>query len=126
MMIKFAPLAFAAALTAGCATLTSNAGDRTAVMRIGETTQFAGTKVTVVKLLEDSRCPAEVNCVWAGRVKISLAIVRDGGTNMRELGSDTPIQALGGTLELLQTRPERRADRIIAPGDYRFTIRYMR
>lgn len=126
MIVKFAPLAFAAALTAGCATLDSNTGGRTAELRIGETTKFAGTRVTVIKLLEDSRCPVEVNCVWAGRVKVSLAIERDAGTNRRELGSDAPIQALGGTLELLEIRPARRADRTISPRDYRFTIRYTR
>ena len=126
MINKFAPIALAAALTAGCATLGSTGGDRTAELRIGQTTEFGGHKVTVLKLVEDSRCPVEVNCVWAGRVKITLGIDRRDGTNVRELGSDAPIQALGGTLELLRTQPDRRADRNIAPGDYRFTIRYTR
>jgi len=44
-------------------------------LRVGETikTQNLG-EVNLVDVLEDSRCPIDVECVWEGNLKISLEI----------------------------------------------------
>jgi len=44
-------------------------------LRVGETikTQNLG-EVSLVDVLEDSRCPIDVECVWEGNLKISLEI----------------------------------------------------
>lgn len=34
----------------------------------------AGLKVTFVELVEDSRCPEGVDCIWAGNGKIKLTV----------------------------------------------------
>ena len=38
-----------------------------------------GLKVTFQRVLEDSRCPEGVNCVWAGNARIAVALSRAGG-----------------------------------------------
>ena len=47
-------------------------------MRLGETVGFPeGVKVTFMEVFEDSRCPSDVTCVWAGRVTVGLLIEID-------------------------------------------------
>ena len=127
MLTRLAPIAFAAALTAGCVTSTVVSPDGMAEVKLGQTADFGAAKVTVVKVLEDSRCPVRVQCVWAGRVKVAVRIENRDGTSVRELTNEAPIQAgAGGILELLQVRPEKVADRPVSNSDYRFTLRYTR
>ena len=41
---------------------------------LGETIQIGSHTITFKDVLEDSRCPVGVTCVWAGRAKISVEI----------------------------------------------------
>lgn len=50
-------------------------------LKYGETAQLADDplRITFDKVVEDSRCPVKVQCVWAGRVVVGLsAAVPDG------------------------------------------------
>lgn len=127
MFTRLAPVALAAALTAGCVTPTVISQNGVAEAKLGQTIDFGPANVTVVKVLEDSRCPVRVQCVWAGRVKVAVRIENRDGTSVRELTNEAPIQAgAGGILEMLEVRPEKVANRAISNGDYRFTLRYTR
>ena len=45
-------------------------------------------KIKFVAVLEDSRCPLGVNCVWAGNAKIQLRVTdRRGRTKLMELNT---------------------------------------
>ena len=85
--------------------------------RIGETVQVHGVRLRPLQVLEDSRCPQKVTCVWAGRVRLS---VRIGGTT-RELTLGQPVPMVGGTLRLAAVLPERTTrGGAIPPRAYRF------
>ncbi len=45
---------------------------------LGETIQLENHTITFKKVLEDSRCPKEVTCVWAGRAKVLIEISKNG------------------------------------------------
>ncbi|RMA65888.1 hypothetical protein [Ulvibacter antarcticus] len=45
---------------------------------MGETVQFQKASVNFIKVLEDSRCPTDVTCVWAGQVKILVEVKEKG------------------------------------------------
>jgi hypothetical protein len=47
---------------------------------LGETIDFEGTKITFAEVLEDSRCPSTVQCVWAGRARVKV-YVQEVGSN---------------------------------------------
>ena len=127
MLRHIAPIAIAAALTAGCVTSPVISQNGVAEVKLGQTVDFGPANVTVVKVLEDSRCPVRVQCVWAGRVKVAVRIENRDGTSVRELTNEAPNQAgAGGILEMLEVRPEKIAERTISSRDYRFTLRYTR
>ena len=45
---------------------------------MGETVQFEKASVRFIKVLEDSRCPKDLTCVWAGQAKILVEIIENG------------------------------------------------
>lgn len=49
-------------------------------VKINESASFSETRATItfVEVLEDSRCPEGVDCIWAGNAKISIEISREG------------------------------------------------
>lgn len=49
---------------------------------LGETARVGRYRVTPLMVLEDSRCPMNARCVWAGRLVLRVAI-RDGRQRLR-------------------------------------------
>ncbi len=42
-------------------------------LKVGNTFSFATKSIKFVKVIEDSRCPADATCFWPGEVKIRIA-----------------------------------------------------
>ncbi|MFM5917719.1 MAG: hypothetical protein ACKOOL_09325 [Novosphingobium sp.] len=116
------PLALAATLALAPAPAPAHVIETTA--RLGQWVQVApGVSVEPLRVIEDSRCPRDVTCVWAGRFVLS-AKVRDHGrvqTVRLTLGQPTLIGR--GRLTLDQVSPERSAKGVNARR-YRFGISY--
>src|SRR5690606_37430506 len=88
---------------------------------LGERIYVDGPYVTPLAVLEDSRCPMNARCVWAGRVRLSIRIDLGNGSEMREIASDEPIQVADGSLSLVEVRPDRMAgEGAPPPSPYRF------
>lgn len=49
---------------------------------LGETASVEGYDLKFIEVLEDSRCPKGVNCVWAGRVRIKISYLNNKGSEM--------------------------------------------
>jgi hypothetical protein len=109
---------------AACATVPTVAEDGSTEARLNRQIDVGGPKVTVLSVLEDSRCPMEARCVWAGRVKLKVRVVLGSGTKLHELASDQPLQVADGQLELTNVMPPKSTQRAIAPGDYRFSLKF--
>lgn len=65
--------------------------DQSIKVRLGETetSTASGIKVTFLSVVEDSRCPDDAQCVWAGRVLIDVEIEgKNGLTVKKQLSSD--------------------------------------
>ncbi len=76
---------------------------------------------TPMEVHEDSRCPANAQCVWAGQV---VVLTRIDGAGWREsvyLKPGEPHATHGSSLTLASVSPERMTDEVIRSADYRFT-----
>ena len=53
------------------------------------------SKLTVrfVEMVEDSRCPTDVNCVWAGNAKIKIRVSKNGRSHDLTLDTNGPSQS---------------------------------
>ena len=123
MMTRTLPL-LAAALLTGCVTAQQYNEDGSIDARIGETVVVSGPSVMPLKVLEDSRCPMEARCVWAGRVRLSVQVTTGRGTKVQELATDKPLAVADGMLELQSVMPPRSTQRTLLPSDYRFTLKF--
>ena len=92
--------------------------------RLGQTVAVDGPRVTPLAVIEDSRCPAGVQCVWAGRVRLSVRIATGAGTATREMTSGMPLQVADGALTLVEVSPQRSRDSAPSSADYRFGFRF--
>lgn len=44
-----------------------------------------GLKIAFIELVEDSRCPVDVDCVWAGNAKIKVRVTKGGKSQVLDL-----------------------------------------
>jgi len=84
-------------------------------VQINKEKKFAKSKLTVrfVELVEDSRCPADTNCVWAGNAKIKIRVTMNGRTQDLTLDTNGPKQAAtaeGYSIKLIGLTPEPRSN----------------
>lgn len=60
---------------------------------LNEEVRIGDVRVKPLEVLEDSRCPPDVSCVWAGRVRLRLEV---GGVGEQVIGTDQPLNVAGG------------------------------
>ena len=96
-----APLALFA-----CATTPPEPEDGIARAGLNERVYVDGPWVTPLAVLEDSRCPMNAQCIWAGRTRLSVRIELGSRSETREIASDAPIQVADGQLALVEVQPD--------------------
>jgi hypothetical protein len=86
--------------------------------------------VTFPGIRADSRCPAEVTCVWAGDAEMRVGTAPDGGrwswTILHTGVEPRAVVAGGHTVTLLDLEPAARESGPIAPGAYIAVLRITR
>ncbi len=122
-MKHFALIPLVALCLSGCVTYRTS-GDGITRAQFGETVKVDGPRVTPLKLLEDSRCPKDVQCVWAGQVRISAIISWGSRVEQVELTQGKPLPVADGSLELVEAAPEKVSNITLLPDDYRFGFRF--
>ncbi len=84
--------------------------------------------VKFVKVTEDSRCPSDVVCVWAGQVSVLVNVNNDGkdlGDIKLTLGAnkDDAVKDIGKYyLKLLEVKPYPISTKTIKPSEYVVTL----
>lgn len=112
------PLAALIALSA-CATVPATVrADGFAAL--GERTRAGALIVRPDKVVEDSRCPMNARCVWAGRVIVRTSVWDGKRVSSQDLTLGMPITVAGVQLVLDTVEPGRTTGSSIAPGDWRF------
>jgi hypothetical protein len=97
-------------------------------IKAGETISLAGTRLTIdfIEVAEDSRCPENVKCVWAGNGKVVLLASLRGRTpgkvNLNTMLD--PKESMYGDfdIKLLKLDPYPKQGSNIRKGDYGATL----
>lgn len=99
----------------------------TTVVGLHQWRAFAGKRFRADKVVEDSRCPMNARCVWAGRATIRLTLRDARRTRQADLTLGEAVPFADGKLTLVSVAPERIAGtRTKRPGPYRFAFEYRR
>ena len=102
--------------------------DKEFSLGIGQTVNIEGEKLVIKfkAVLEDSRCPVNVVCVWAGNGKVDFEILDIDGQNKTVIlnTEEEPreITLKGHKLKLISLNPPRVDGVSISPGDYSVTL----
>lgn len=87
---------------------------------LGQPVRVGDLVVTPKKLVEDSRCPMNARCVWAGRVIVTTRIVGPDFSDTADLTLGEPFGTHGKMIALVSVRPDKAAGTETQPMDYRF------
>src|SRR5256885_11855957 len=97
-------------------------------LKVGQTVSVQGTplKVSFQSVADDSRCPEDVTCVWAGNAKVVLRVSkgRQPATTINLNSGLNPkhISYQGYDIKLADVKPLRNTHRKISQSDYVITL----
>jgi len=80
------------------------------------------SSITALTVVEDSRCPTDVQCIQAGTVRVSAQLEGGMGTTVQIFILNKPITTEAEEITLISVTPEKKSTTSIIPSDYRFTF----
>jgi hypothetical protein len=112
---------------AGCSSVpTISELPATVTIKFGNEIHLTDPDVIVkfVEVIQDSRCPVDVQCVQAGSATLRFSVIEPDGdlfTVLLETGKP-PETSDGLTFRLISVDPEPRQGQFLDPGNYSATI----
>jgi hypothetical protein len=89
---------------------------------LGQIAAGNGLKIRPIEVIEDSRCPATVRCVWEGRLKVRARMYGPGWTQIRDFEFGVPQAVDHYRITLIAAEPQKQTGAEIDPRAYRFTF----
>ncbi|HDS0924003.1 TPA: hypothetical protein QDZ10_002483 [Stenotrophomonas maltophilia] len=71
-------------------------------VRLGEIAAVDGPRVRPDRVIEDSRCPADVQCIQAGRLVVRATVIGGGWSKQLDLTLGAPTPVADGMLTLVE------------------------
>jgi hypothetical protein len=81
---------------------------------------ISGVVLTPVEVVEDSRCPTDVQCIQAGTVRVRTRLGEDPNSPLYTFTLNTPQLIEGRTITLVEVAPAKVSTKTISSSDYRF------
>ncbi|MES2006590.1 MAG: hypothetical protein V4436_00610 [Patescibacteria group bacterium] len=85
-----------------------------------------GLSLTPLEVVEDSRCPTNVQCIQAGTVRVKVLIQSGLGEGAVVVTLNTPITTEAEEITLISVSPAPLSTHEITKGEYRFVFKVMK
>lgn len=119
--IRVAVMACLPVIVAGCISVRPVEGP----VRLGQIAAVNGPRVRPDHVSEDSRCPKDAQCVWAGRLIVRVTVLGGGWSKRIDLTQGIPVNVADGSLVLVKATPSRKTSvPLDASPSYRFTFAF--
>ncbi len=89
---------------------------------VGQKMTALNVSITPVKVLEDSRCPEDVQCIQAGRARISAKIESAEGSSTEEMEVGETIQFGSYAIKFDALNPTPKSSGSVPSSSYRFVF----
>ena len=89
---------------------------------LGQMAAGNGLRIRPIEVVEDSRCPATVQCVWAGKLTVRARMYGPGWTQIRDFELGVPQAVDYKRVTLVAAEPQKQTGAEIDPRAYRFTF----
>lgn len=100
----------------------SNATSTTLRTTFGQKVTGLNVTITPLEVTEDSRCPQDVQCIWAGTVKVKTKIESGLGASESTLEVGTSVTTEAEEITLIDVSPAKTSAETIPSSSYRFTF----
>ncbi|MBP9771922.1 MAG: hypothetical protein KBD16_03290 [Candidatus Pacebacteria bacterium] len=98
-------------------------------LALGESGTFNNVTITPTELVSDSRCPRDVQCIWAGTVEVQATIQSEKETKIKVFRpGDLEIVALsngGMEVDFLDAFPYPTSASPVPASEYRFQFQFV-
>jgi len=83
-----------------------------AAIRLGDTAELVKSKISIkfLRVIEDSRCPADANCIWAGNAKLEIEASKGsqkGTFVLNTNGNETVAKFAGYAIRITSLEPQK-------------------
>ena len=89
---------------------------------IGQKVIGTGVSLTPLEIMSDSRCPTDVQCVWAGTVEVKVRIESGLGTSDMTIALGKSVTTEGETITFTDVGPAKSSGTTIPTSSYQFTF----
>lgn len=89
----------------------------------------SGVRVKFVDLIEDSRCPTDTQCIWAGNAKIKVQLSKNGKSKVVEMNTGMEPRAIrfeGYEIKITKLTPQPASNIRIRKDGYVATFSVLR
>jgi hypothetical protein len=94
--------------------------------RLNQSVTALGETITPLEVIDDSRCPTDVQCIWAGTVHVRAIVISGMGTGTIVLELGKPSTTEVNTITLENVEPAKNSKLPTQASDYRFTFKVVR
>ncbi|MFZ2886730.1 MAG: hypothetical protein WA021_02820, partial [Minisyncoccia bacterium] len=93
-------------------------------VKLNEAKRIAEVSIMPVEVVEDSRCPQDVQCIQAGTVRVRASVTARGDAEAQDVMFELGVPMTLGLdqVTLVSVEPAPKANAQIAPSDYVFTF----
>jgi hypothetical protein len=81
-----------------------------------------GVTITPRSVVEDSRCPEDVQCIQAGTVRVRAMLKSGLGLGVQEFTLNIPVTTEAETVTLVEVLPKKISTNGIQPSEYMFVF----
>lgn len=122
--MKLLATLLAPVLLAGCVTSPTGGAvaDEGSAIALGQSVRVGTLVATPQAVIEDSRCPENARCVWAGRLIVTTRIDGSGWRETVPLTLGEPHAAHGTTIALVSGLPEKQTSGETPAAAYRLAF----
>jgi hypothetical protein len=95
------------------------------ILGIGQKGKVNGIEITLDSIVQDSRCPLDVQCIWAGQIVAKVKILSLGDTHKletAEISSEKSYVFNGYNISISSVTPPKNSKKEIKSGDYLLTF----
>jgi hypothetical protein len=91
----------------------------------GQTVTYSGLSIKFASILEDSRCPIDVNCIQAGTVRVETELTSESVSYEKAFTLGEAVLVAGRRITLVQVEPYMQTGIEITDKEYRLTFKIM-
>jgi hypothetical protein len=96
----------------------------TVELAIGQTGKIGNVSITPREVVEDSRCPTDVQCIQAGRIRVLVTLSSGLGSGDQIFLLGEPVTTEAEAVTFVSVKPATKVSTVkLRPSDYRFTFR---